>query len=242
MGGLLPEPGGRRHRHRAADAASSTMTREAQIAAALKLLRDGQQSRGEIERALDSVAETDLTDKHAEHREAARRHSAELRRMQDHIRAHTARGYHSALPQDAIDHAVKLDRIFTTRAVLLNRVFMAGAGWLPKVNAAFVTSFSEQKLLALADDIEREGLAGWSPPPPKALKQKRALVLAKQMLRSRSRPTTVYRPSPSAEVANGKGEWHRLATILYGDLDANLYRLLQTFDEWFGGSSKARSD
>jgi hypothetical protein len=219
------------------------LTREAQIAAALKLLRDGQQSRGEIERALDLVALTDLTDKHAEHREAARRHSAELRRMQNHVRAHTARGYHSALPQDAIDHAVKLDRIFTARAVLLNRVFMAGAGWLPEANAAFVTSFSEQKLLAFADDLEREGLAGWSPPPPRALKQKRAVVLAKQMLRSRGRPTTVYRPSPSAEVADdGNGEWHRLATILYGDLDANLYRLLQTFDEWFGGRSKDRSD
>jgi hypothetical protein len=217
------------------------MTRKAQIAAALKLSL-GEQCRGEIERALDAVALTDLTDKHAEHRAAARRHSAELRRMQKHVHARTARGLHSALPQDAIDLAIESDRLFAARAVLLDRVFMAGAGWSPEVSAAYAASFSGEKLVKLADALDREGLAGWSPPQPKALKRKRAVALAYWLLRHWGRPATIYRPNPLAQVADGSGEWHRLATILYGDLDANLYRLLQTFDEWYRPRVKDRSD
>jgi hypothetical protein len=204
------------------------LTRQQQLSTVLELL--GEQCRAEIEIALDRMISVSRAAEHAKHatinKAAALRHSAKLRRMQADVRAQTAAGRYSAFSQDEIDRAVMRDRVFNARAVLLDRVFTPGAGWAKEVNAAFSASFSEEKLIKFADDLDREArttagkaeLVDWATPPWEAVKQT-ALALAYQMV-------SRWGGGAAAASVYRKGLWHKVAAALcgYKNEDINLVR------------------
>jgi hypothetical protein len=133
------------------------LTRQQQLSTVLELL--GEQCRAKIEIALDHMMSVSRAAEHAKHatinKASARRGRTKLRQMQVHVESQTKAGRYSAFSQDEIDRAVMRDRVFKARAVLLDRVFTPGAGWAKEVNAGFAASFSEEKLIKFADDLDR---------------------------------------------------------------------------------------
>jgi hypothetical protein len=207
------------------------LTRQQQLSTVLELL--GEQCRAEIEIALDRMMSVSRAAEHAKHatinKASALRHSARLRQMQADVRAQTAAGRHSAFSQDEIDRAVMRDRVFNARAVLLDRLFTPGAGWAKEVNAAFSASFSEEKLIKFADDLDRAArttagtaeLVDWATPPWEAVK-KAALALAYQMV-------SRWGGGAAAASVYRKGLWHKVAAALcgYKNEDINLVRQMR---------------
>jgi hypothetical protein len=207
------------------------LTRQQQLSTVLELL--GEQCRAKIEIALDHMMSVSRAAEHAKHatinKASARRGRTKLRQMQVHVESQTKAGRYSAFSQDEIDRAVMRDRVFKARAVLLDRVFTPGAGWAKEVNAGFAASFSEEKLIKFADDLDRAArttagrpeLVDWARPPGEAVKQN-ALALAYQLV-SRwgggAAAVSVYR----------HGLWHRVAAALYGyrNEDINLVRQMR---------------
>jgi hypothetical protein len=208
------------------------LTRRQQLSAVLELL--GEQSCAEIETALDHMMWVSRAAEHAKHaainKASARRHGTKLRQMQVDVESQTEAGRYSAFSQDEIDRAVMRDRVFKARAVLLDRVFMPGAGWAKEVNAAFAASFSEEKLTQFADDLDgaprttpgTPELVGWATPPGEAVKQN-ALALAYQL---------AVRWGGGADAVSHyrNGLWHKVAAALcgYRNEDINLVRQMST--------------
>jgi hypothetical protein len=126
-----------------------------------------------------------------------------------------------------IDDAVKRHRLHGVRAVMINRTLGADVGWSPEVNAAFRSSYLEPQLEEMVAHLDREtDGARWSRRAP-------LVVLGLQVAREayllllrwghKKPPCSSRRNSP----------WHRLAAILYGDTNRNMYHYLQEFERVF---------
>lgn len=70
-----------------------------------------------------------------------------------------------------------------------------------------------------AVNLDKKWSAHWTP-PPRWGRQKCAVALAHGLL-------SCWRPD--AITKSHQGKWHELAAILYGDVNANLYRQLRAF-------------
>jgi hypothetical protein len=207
------------------------LTGDQQLTALLQLL--GEQSRAKIESALGHMMSVSWAAEHAKcatiNKASARRHTVALRQLQSNVGAQTGAGRYSAFSRDEVDRAVTRDRIFNARAVLLDRVFTPGAGWSKEVNAVFAASFTEEKLIKFADDLDREArtmaqkartleLVDWATPPWEAVKQS-ALALAYQLV-------VRWAEGAAAVTLYRDGLWHKVAAALcgYRNEDINLVR------------------
>jgi hypothetical protein len=212
------------------------LTRQQQLSTLLELL--GEQCRADIESALDHITRVSWAAEHAKYatinKASARRHTTKLRQLKANVHAQTGAGRYSAFSQDEIDRAVMRDRVFNARAVLLDRVFIPGAGWSKEVNAAFASSFSEEKLVKFADALDQEArtaavtaeLVDWATPPGEAVKQS-ALALAYQLV--------IDRAGGAAAISLYRdGLWHKVAAALcgYRNEDINLVRQMSTCRWW----------
>jgi hypothetical protein len=218
------------------------LTRQQQTSSVLELL--GEQCRAQIQIALDHMMSVSRAAEHAKHatinKASARRHGTKLRQMQADVESQTKAGRYSAFSQDEIDRAVMRDRAFKARAVLLDRVFIPGAGWAEEVNAAFAASFSEEKLIKFADDLDRvarttEGtpeLVDWATSPGEAVKQN-ALALAYQLV-------VRWGGGAAAVSLYRDGLWHKVAAALcgYRNEDINLVRQMSTCPWWLRSRRK----
>jgi hypothetical protein len=220
------------------------LTRKEQIEEALELApqKDRKRRRADVEQTLDRLviapwAAQDRMSlaawvaKHAEVGRVAKssegKYGSMLRQMQQANRAHARAGGHVALPQDVIDDAVKRHRLYVARAVMIDRTLGAGVGWSPEVNAAFRSSYFESQLEEIVAHLDRETNAARcsrrTPLVVLGLQIAREAYLLLLRLGHKKPPCSSRRNSP----------WHRLAAILYGDTNRNMYHYLQEFERVF---------